>query len=111
MNDKAMKKFIPGKGFNELVKKFKAELLTLEDLLQKKTTETILRIGKYIHDHILENKDRANYGEYLIPHLASKVDKDPSTIRRILKFYRLYSIRGLAHELTWGALSEINRCR
>ncbi len=85
--------FVPGKGFTELVEKLKNEFSALETFVRQRIIEGIKNAGKYIHSHILENKDRADYGKYLIPELAKKVGKDESTLRRILQFTQFVRFR------------------
>ena len=94
-------KFIPGKGFEELVKKLNDEFSTLETFLRNRTVESVKKAGRYIHSHILENKDRADYGKYLFPELAKRTGKDESTLRGILRFERVYAIQVVPPELTW----------
>lgn len=95
-------KFIPGKGYSQLAKNLKAGFSRLEDLIRHQATEMIQEFGKMINVHILENKDRANYGEFLFDQLEKDTGKDKQTLRKIAKFARLYPIVVTSRQLTWG---------
>lgn len=60
------------------------------------------RTGEYIQTHLLLNKDRAGYGERVIPRLAEALQTDERLLYRCLKFYRTFPILANWPELAWG---------
>lgn len=88
-------------GYKTLVKKIQAELSELDFFIRRRTAEGYWRIGKFIHEHLLEQKEKADYGHFLIDRLAEDVDRDASALRRSLKFYRTYPIQADQPELSW----------
>ncbi len=89
------------KSYPALVKQIQSELTELDFFVKRRTAEGYWRVGSFIHEHILEHKGRADYGRFLLERLAEDVDRDVSTLRRALKFYRLYPIRAARPELSW----------
>ncbi|MDP2938671.1 MAG: DUF1016 N-terminal domain-containing protein [Candidatus Omnitrophota bacterium] len=94
-------KFTTGKGYAELVKKINAEFSTLETLFRRLCAKCYWKIGEYIHKHILENKDRADYGKYIYDLLAEDLSREKSTLHRAVKFYLAYPIVGGRPQLSW----------
>ncbi|MDP2939475.1 MAG: DUF1016 N-terminal domain-containing protein [Candidatus Omnitrophota bacterium] len=88
-------------GYKLLVSKIQTELTELDFFVKRRTAEGYWRIGRFIHEHLLEHKDRADYGHFLLERLGEDVDRDVSTLRRALKFYRTYPIRADQPELSW----------
>ena len=52
-------------GYQRLLANIQKELSSLEALVKNSTIQTYHKVGGYICEDILENKDRADYGEYL----------------------------------------------
>ncbi len=88
-------------GYRTLVSQVIKELTELELFVKHRTAEGYWKIGKYINDHLLENKQRANYGATLYDLLAKDVDRDVSTLQRSVQFYRTYPIPAARRELSW----------
>lgn len=63
-------------GYSTLVKKSSRELSDLETFIKRRTAEGYWRIGKYIHEHLLANQARAQYGVTLYERLARDVDRE-----------------------------------
>ena len=59
-------------------------------------------MGKFIYEHLLENKERAEYGQKIFELLGNDVDRDSSTLQKILRFYRTYPILAARPELSWS---------
>lgn len=95
------KKLAKTNGYRELVAKIQKELTSLELTLKQKTAQTYWNIGCYISEHLLENQERANYGEYLFEHLSRDVGRSKDTLHRATQFYRTYPIVARAQQLTW----------
>ena len=96
------KKLAKTDGYKTLVNKIRQELDGLELLIKRETVLRYWRVGRYISQHLLENKNRAGYGEHLIEDLAEDVDKDKTALDRAHKLYRLYPISAPGHQLTWS---------
>ncbi len=96
------KKLTKTDSYRTLVSKISQELSQLEFFLKQRTAVGHWKIGKYIHEHLLANKERAKYGTTFYERLAKDVDRDVSTLQRSVQFYRAYPIPVLGRELTWG---------
>ena len=89
-------------GYKTLVSKVTKELSALEYFIRRRTAEGYWNIGRYIDEHLLQYKERADYGETVIEQLAKDVNRDISTLNRSLKFYRTYPILAVRPELNRG---------
>ena len=63
---------------------------------------TYWKTGQHIHQHLLLNQDRAEYGAGVVPQLARELDADERTLYQCLQFYRAFPILGTCPELSWG---------
>ena len=97
-----MKKLSTPNNYNSLVAKITHELSGLEYFVKRRTAEGYWKVGRYIHEHLLAHKDRADYGKFLIERLAEDVDRDTSILNRSLRFYRTYPIQAVRPELNWN---------
>lgn len=88
-------------GYKSLLTKVSRELNDLETFVKRRTAEGYWKVGKYIHEHLLANKERADYGAALYIKLAKDVDRDKSTLLRAVKFYRTYPIVADQPQLSW----------
>ncbi len=89
-------------GYLTLVKKIRAELANFDLFVKNRATETQWTIGKFINEHLLENKQRAGYGQSLYQQLAKDVDRSAAALLRAVQFYRVYPILAARRELAWG---------
>ncbi|MBL7131318.1 MAG: thermonuclease family protein [Candidatus Omnitrophica bacterium] len=89
-------------GYAVLVRKIRSELGKLELLLKRQTVVSYWNIGRYISGHLLENKDRAGYGDHLYERLSKDVDRDEDTLSRAVRFYRAYPISATWRKLGWS---------
>ncbi len=89
-------------SYKVLVKKIQSEFSELNFFVKRRTGESYWRVGKYIEEHLLENKNRADYGTYLFEKLERDVNRDKTTLRKILQFYRAYRIGAPVRQLSWG---------
>jgi len=87
-------------SYHTLVRKINRELADLEALFKDRTTRTAWNIGRYIHIHLLEHKDRVDYGKSFYPKLAHDTHRDISTLQRAVQFYRAYPISVTSRKLT-----------
>lgn len=99
---KTQKKIALAAGYSALVKSIQEELSELDFFVKRRTAEAWWKVGKDIHQHLLENKQRADYGRFLIDRLAEDIGRDRSTLLRALQFYHAYPIVGVRRQLTWN---------
>jgi hypothetical protein len=45
---------------------------------------------KHIHTHLLEHKERTEYGEELFSHLESEINISRALLRRMVQFYNSF---------------------
>lgn len=89
-------------GYAALVKRVHSELSELEFFIKRLTGKSYWNVGKFIHEHLLEYKERAEYGATLYERLAKDVGRDISTLQRSVQFYRAYPIPAERRELSWN---------
>jgi len=95
------KSFVPA-SYKTLVSKVSKELSDLEIFVKHRTAESYWRVGKFIHEHLLEHKDRADYGATIFKRLAEDVNFNKSTLQRATQFYRAYPIVAVRRQLNWN---------
>jgi len=99
------KKAITTTSYKTLVKTLKQEIQdTGKRIKQTIETEKVgvyWRMGKHIQTHLLENKDKADYGEKLIVRLAVDINISESLLHRIVLFYNTFPILAARPVLTW----------
>ena len=94
-------------SYAKLVAVVKKEFNELESLIKRSTAETYWRIGRYISQHLLVNRDRAKYGDHLLESLALDIGKDKSILTRMVQFYKAYPISATWHQLSWSHYREL----
>lgn len=64
--------------------------------------QTYWQLGERIVREELNNKDRADYGKYLVDNLAVNLDVKRQRLYEFVQFYRIYPIvRSLTAQLSW----------
>ncbi len=95
-------------AYQKLVEEINSEInqsrATIRDLLKQKTVEAYWRVGKMIHEHVLEHKHRSNYGERLVSRLTDDVGLSKSTLYDCQKFYNTYPIFHTCGKLEWSKI-------
>ncbi|MBI5024049.1 MAG: thermonuclease family protein [Candidatus Omnitrophica bacterium] len=89
-------------GYKTLVKRITQEFAELELFVKNRVAKGYWNVGKYIDEHLLENKDKPEYASGFYEELAEDVGRDRTTLQCSVRFYRAYPIRVPGHELTWG---------
>jgi endonuclease YncB( thermonuclease family) len=107
MSDKALNSTF----YKTLVKTLKQEIQSTGEML-KQAIETekagvYWRMGKHIQEHLLEQKERAEYGKELFPHLAAELNMDESLLYRMVKFYNAFPNLATRPELSWSHYKEL----
>ncbi len=70
--------------------------------------QTYWQLGERIVREELQNKDRANYGQYLIEYISIDLDIQRQRLYEIVKFYRCYEIvRTVSGQLSWNHYLEL----
>jgi endonuclease YncB( thermonuclease family) len=107
MSDKAL----ATTSYKTLVKTLKQEIqATGEKLKQTIETEKVgvyWRMGKHIHTHLLEHKERAEYGKELFPRLSAELTMDESLLYRMVKFYNAFPNLATRPNLSWSHYKEL----
>ena len=89
-------------GYKTLVKKITREFAELETIVKNSVAKGHWNVGKYIDEHLLENKDRAEYGTGFYEGLAEDTGREKTTLMRVVQFYRAYPIFAERRELNWN---------
>jgi endonuclease YncB( thermonuclease family) len=102
---------IDSTSYKTLVKTLKQEIQSTGEKL-KQTIETekagvYWRMGKHIQDHLLEHKERAEYGKELFPRLAAELTMDESLLYRMVKFYNAFPNLATRPNLSWSHYKEL----
>ena len=88
-------------GYKTLVRRVAQELADLEFLVKQRTAEIYWTIGRHIHEHLLAHEERAKYRDSLYIRLAKDVNRDISTLQRMVQFYRAYPNSARGRNLGW----------
>ena len=96
-----MKKTVSLSELSELADKINRALKTLELDLKGRTVRTYWGIGRWISLKLLQNEDRAGYGEHLYAGLSPRVRLSARTLMRTVDFYKSYPILTHVSKLTW----------
>lgn len=78
-----------------------------EQAVDREKVREAWETGKLIQEHILLQKERADYGERMIPQLAFDIEVSETEIKYMLQFYKTYPIRPQADELSWAHYREL----
>ena len=88
--------------FPALVAAVRETLVAGQAHVDRAYLETYRQTGLLIEAHLLKFKDRANYGEQVIPRLAHELGMNERLLYRCLKFVRAYPILTTRSELSWS---------
>jgi endonuclease YncB( thermonuclease family) len=90
------------------IRQTKAESrLRLEQAVEQEKVREAWEIGKLINAHVLQHKERANYGERVIEKLAKDLRTSSTELRLMLQFARTYPIHPAPDELSWAHYREL----
>jgi len=90
-----------------LIKTIKEEIekgkVRIEHTIANEKTTTYWNIGKYIHEHLLNYSDKAEYGDYLFITLSQDLYIGKRTLYMALQFYETYPkiVKALS-QLKWA---------
>lgn len=60
------------------------------------------RVGKHISDHLLQHRDKSDYGEKLYDRLAGDLQISKRFLQTTVQFYRTYSLLPKEDRITWS---------
>lgn len=73
--------------------------------MEQEKRQTYWNVGKHIKEHLLQNEERAEYGDYLFPILSQELNIDKTTLYRAVKVYEEYpEIVAVQPQLNWSHL-------
>jgi hypothetical protein len=93
---------LPPKTFAELTAQVRTALITGQAHVDRAYLETYRTTGRLIDAHLLLFKERAGYGEKVIPRLARELEVNERLLYRCLRFVREYPILTGRSELSWA---------
>jgi endonuclease YncB( thermonuclease family) len=74
----------------------------IEAAVEQEKVKEAWQTGKLIHEHILLNKDRAEYGKQVITKLAKDLNSSETELKYMVQFARTYPKSRPADELSWS---------
>jgi endonuclease YncB( thermonuclease family) len=93
---------IPCQTFAQLKRAVAETFLEGQRRADELRVRTYWETGRHIHQHLLLNQDRAEYGAGVIPQLADELKADERTLYQCLQFYRAFPILGARPVLSWA---------
>lgn len=76
--------------------------LRAQDAVEAEKVRTCWEVGKLIHEHILLNKDRADYGKKVVERLSVDIGISVTEIQYLVQFAKAYPISPHAGKLPWS---------
>jgi endonuclease YncB( thermonuclease family) len=89
-------------GYKTLVKRIVQEFAELEVFVKNRVAKSHWNVGRYIDEHLLARKDRAEYATGFYEGLAEDTGREKTTLMRVVQFYRAYPIFAERRELNWN---------
>ncbi len=110
--EKFSQKIVNQKEYKNLVDELKSLISDRKSQAYKAVdnikVQTYWQIGERIVREELKNKNRAEYGKYLIDNLAVDIGIEYKLLYRIVRFFRIYPILvTLSRELSWSHYIEL----
>jgi len=85
-----------------LFRRVKETLLEGQRRIEAEKVFTYWDTGRLIQAHILENRDRAEYGGEVIARLSDDLHIEISTLHRCVRFYQVYPKVGRGPQFSWS---------
>ena len=70
--------------------------------VETEKVQTYWDVGRLLHEHLLEHRERAGYGEQLLVQLARDLEINQQRLYEMLKFSRLFPILRPSGKLGWS---------
>ena len=97
--------------YSELLKQVRRTLAQgrerAADAVEREKVRTSWETGKLIHEHILLNQERAEYGAQVIRKLSKDLGISDRELRYMVEFARTYPIWRTSAKLTWGHIQSL----
>jgi len=93
--------------YAELRRGVEAALLTGQREIERAKVRTYWETGRLIDAHVLQNKDRADYGSKTIQRLADDLKVHRSVLQRCVQFAQAIPNCATWRNLTWGHYKEL----
>jgi endonuclease YncB( thermonuclease family) len=74
----------------------------IDEAINQEKVRGAWETGKLIDEHVLQHKERADYGEQVIHRLSKDLGNSETELRFMVRFFRAYPIQWPATELTWS---------
>lgn len=74
----------------------------IEAAIEQEKVKEAWETGKLIDEHVLQHKERADYGAYVIEKLSRDLGTDRTELYRMLEFARTFPIVVPAQQLSWS---------
>jgi len=107
MSDKA----VSTTSYKTLIKTLKQEIQStgekLKNTIESEKVVLYWRMGKHIYTHLLEHKERAEYGKELFSRLESEINISEALLRRMVQFYKEFPKYAARRELSWTHYKEL----
>ena len=102
-----MTKSLATQSYPTLITQLKKVFIEGLQRIEEEKVKAYWQTGKLISEHLLTNKDRADYGTTLLGKLSDDLNIDLSTLQRIVRFYRTFPISATWPKLTWSHHREL----
>jgi endonuclease YncB( thermonuclease family) len=79
----------------------------VEEAVQQEKVREAWETGKLIDAHVLQHKERANYGEQVLERLAKDLETSRTELSYMLQFARAYPIFPAPEKLSWASYREL----
>ncbi|MBI4209822.1 MAG: thermonuclease family protein [Deltaproteobacteria bacterium] len=96
--------------YPQLRQKVETTLSLAQDRMRRIKLEAYWEAGHYIHQHILENQDRAEYGKEVLSKLTADLRIDRTVLYRLVQFARDWPKKAIVaapRQLSWGHYQEL----
>lgn len=84
-----------------------ASINRLSDAARQEKVRVAWETGRLIDEHILKHQDRAEFGKFIIEHLARDLDTSKTELYFMLEFARRYPEMPVSKVLSWSHYREL----
>jgi len=77
------------------------------EAVEREKVRTSWEIGKLIQEHILLNKERADYGQQVIRRLSADLGISHTELKYMLQFAKTYPIGRTSDQLSWSQIESL----
>ena len=97
-----LKQELAVKTYPALLSQLKTVFIQGLQKIEEEKVKTYWRTGEIISNYMLENKERADYGDNLFDKLAEDLEIERTILLRTVQFYRAFPIVATWRQLTWS---------